>query len=130
MDDAEAADLANPEAHARRMSKARVPIYYWGPPRDDYVMNVGHPMYQRFIAEVYCPAQLEGYDGLYVDTTPPDVPSAGRSADVLEFPRPPGDPHQWLHAMQTLMARIKATLPDAPITANGQVDNPLVSFWW
>lgn len=126
VDEAEAADLVNPGATARRKSQARIPIYYWGPPRDDFVMNVGHRGYQQFVAQVYCPAQAEGFDGLYVDTMPPDVPAAGRSAQVLEFPRPPEAPHQWLHAMQTMLARIKAALPDAPITANGWHGRPFV----
>ena len=35
----EAANLVNPNATARKLSDARVPIYYWGPPNDDYIMN-------------------------------------------------------------------------------------------
>ena len=126
VDDEEAKQLVNPDALAREMKQARIPIYFWGPPRDDYVMNVGHPEYQRFLAEVYCPGRLEGVDGLYIDTTPPDVAGAGRSADVLEFPRPPEDPHQWLHAMQMMLAKIKVQLPDNPITANGWNARPFV----
>ncbi len=126
VDDAEAEKRDNPEATAREMKQARIPIYFWGPPRDDYVMNVGHPLYQQFLAEVYCPGQMTGMDGLYIDTTPPDVAGPGRSADVLEFPRPADDPHQWLHAMQMMLARIKVQLPDAPITANGWNARPFV----
>ena len=126
VDDAEAARPANPKATARRMSQARIPIYYWGPPRDDWVMNVSHPEYQRFVAEVYCPAQAEGYDGLYVDTMPADVPAAGRAAQVLEFPRPAEDPDQWLHAMQTMLQRIKTAMPGSIITANGWDSDPFV----
>ena len=126
VDDEEAGRLANPKATARVMKQSRIPIYYWGPPADDYVMNVAHPAYQEFLAEEYCPAQLRGFDGLYVDTMPSDVPAAGATAPVLEFPRPPAHPHQWLEAMQALLARVKRRLPDAPITANCWHARPLV----
>jgi hypothetical protein len=35
------------------MKDARVPLYYWGPPLDDYAMNPSHPVYQKFMAEVW-----------------------------------------------------------------------------
>ncbi len=127
VDDAEAADLANPEATARRMSEARIPIYYWGPPRDDYVMNIGHPDYRRYLAEHYMPARLEGgYDGFFVDTTPSDVPGAGRGAPVLEYPRGPGDEDAWMRDMQMAMAQVKIALPDSVLTANGWNATPFV----
>jgi len=126
VDDAEAANLANPAAIAREISQARITLYTWGPPRDDWVMNVSHPEYQRFVAEVYCPAQAEGYDGLYVDTMPADVPAAGRAAQALEFPRPAEDPDQWLHAMQAMLQRIKTAMPESVITANSWQSDPFV----
>lgn len=127
VDDAEAANLANPRAHARRMSEARIPIYYWGPPRDDYVMNIGHPDYQRYLAERYMPNQLAGgFDGFFVDTTPTDVPGPGRGAVVLEYPRGPGDADAWMRDMQMAMARVKLALPDSVLTANGWNATPFV----
>ena len=36
VDDDEFARLVSPRAHARKRSEARVPIYYWGPPADDF----------------------------------------------------------------------------------------------
>lgn len=127
VDAAEAANLANPKATAREMSQARIPIYYWGPPRDDYVMNIGHPDYQRYLAEHYMPARLEGgYDGFFVDTTPNDVPGPGRSAPVLEYPRGPGDEDAWMRDMQMAMARVKVALPESVLTANGWDATPFV----
>ncbi len=127
LDDAEAANLANPDAHARRMSEARIPIYYWGPPRDDYVMNIGHPGYQRYLAEKYMPDQLAGgYDGFFVDTTPSDVPGAGRGAVVLEYPRGPGEADAWMRDMQMAMAQVKIAMPDSVLTANGWNATPFV----
>jgi len=127
VDDAEAANLANADATARRMSEARIPIYYWGPPRDDYVMNIGHPDYQRYLAEHYMPVRLQGgYDGFFVDTTPSDVPGAGRSAPVLEYPRGPGDEDAWMRDMQMAMAQVKIALPDSVLTANGWNATPFV----
>jgi len=134
VDDEEFANLANPDAHAREMKQARIPIYYWGPPRDDYVMNIGHPDYQRFLAERYMAAQLEGgYDGFWVDTTPARVPglwraarSAGGKQDVLEYPRGPGEEDAWMRDMQMALAQVKIALPDSLLTANGWIANPFV----
>lgn len=126
VDEAEARDLAEPRASACSMGQARIPIYYWGPPRDGFVMSVSDPDYQRFVAEVYCPAQAQSFDGLYVDTMPTHVAGLGRSADVLEFPRPAEGSDQWLHAMQTMLARIKAARPDSIITANAWGGQPFV----
>ncbi len=127
VDDEEFADLANPQAHAREMKQARIPVYFWGPPRDDFVMNIGHPDYQRYLAEKYMPDQLEGgYDGFFVDTTPADVPGAGANADVLEYPRGPGEEDAWMRDMQTAMAKVKIALPDSVLTANGWSADPFV----
>lgn len=70
VDHAELGRLANPKATAREPSQAWVPIYFWGPPRDDFVMNVGHPRYQEFMARVWAPRLCEGYDRIYFDTVP------------------------------------------------------------
>jgi len=126
VDDDEMRNLVDPNAHARRMSDARIPIYYWGPPKFDYVMNVGHPEYQWFMAEVYAPHQLRGYDGLYFDTCPPYVPGPGRIAQVLEYPRKVGEANKWLHDMQMLLAKIKCALPDVLIIANNWEATPFV----
>jgi len=126
VDDAEFARLANPKARARQPREARIPIYYWGPPRDDFVMNVGHPAYQEFMAIVHAPRIAEGYDGIYFDTVPTDVPAAGRSNPVLEYPRQ-GEAHdQWLRDLQVLFAKMKLRLPDRIITANGWNADPMV----
>ena len=122
VNDAEFADLANPRAHARVMKEARVPIYYWGPPRDDFVMNVGHPDYQRFLAEDYIQKQVEGYDGVFIDTTTPRVPGPGGGGKVLEHPEA-GD---WLIAMQTMLAKVKLALGDRLLLANGWQARPFV----
>jgi len=87
IDDGEAADLANPKATAREPRQARIPIYFWGPPRDDFVINIGHPAYQEFMSAVWAERLCEGYDGIYFDTVPTDVAGAGRGAAVLEYPR-------------------------------------------
>jgi len=124
VDDEEAAGLVNPGATARRPSEARVPIYYWPPPRADYVMMVGHPEYQAFMAEVYLPRQVEGYDALYTDTTPARVPSRWGS-EILEYPGPTSD-GAWRRDMQRLMAAVKARMPDTPWLANGWLATPFV----
>ncbi len=127
VDDEEFANLANPEAHAQEMKQARIPIYYWGPPRDDYVMNIGHPDYQRFLAEKYMPDLIAGgYDGWWVDTTRSDVPGAGRDADVLEYPRGPGEGDAYMRDMQMALAKVKIALPGSMLTANGWSANPFV----
>ncbi|MGD8238244.1 MAG: putative glycoside hydrolase [Armatimonadota bacterium] len=126
VDDAEFADLVNPEAHARQPREARIPIYYWGPPRDDFVMNVGHPAYREFMASVHAPSVCEGYDGIYFDTVPTDVAGPGRSARVLEYPRQGRDADKWLRDLQMMFARMKINLPDKIITANNWDANPMV----
>lgn len=126
VDDTEFRSLSNPNATARERRAARIPIYFWGPPRDDYVMNVGNPGYQEFMAKVHAPEMAEGFDGIYFDTVPTDVASAGRRNPVVEYPRPPDDPDQWLRDVQTLLARIKIAMPGKIITANGWHADPMV----
>jgi|GEM_PF-1458328 len=126
VDDAEFADLANPEAHAREARQARIPIYYWGPPNDDFVMNVGHPAYQEFMASAHAPSACNGYDGIYFDTVPTDVAAAGRSAAVLEYPRQGKDADKWLRDLQMMFAKMKINLPGKIITANNWDANPMV----
>ena len=126
VDDAEFAQLANPKARARQPRQARIPIYYWGPPQDDFVMNVGHPAYQEFMATVHAPRIAEGYDGIYFDTVPTDVPAAGRSNPVLEYPRQGKAHDQWLRDLQVLFAKMKLRLPDRIITGNGWNADPMV----
>ncbi len=127
VDDEEAARLANPKATAREPRQARIPIYFWGPPRDDFVMNVGHPAYQEFMATVWAQKLCAGYDGIYFDTVPPDVAGAGRSASVLEYPRTGGRRGQWLRDLQMMFARIKIAMPDKMITGNAWDANPMVN---
>ncbi len=126
VDDAEAKSFANPRATARERRAARIPIYFWGPPRDDYVMNVGDPGYQDFMATVHAPEMAEGFDGIYFDTVPTDVAGAGRHSPVAEYPRPPSDPGQWVRDVQVLMAKIKLALPDKVVTGNGWRADPMV----
>lgn len=126
VDDAEFARLVNPKARAREPRESRIPIYYWGPPRDDFIMNVGHPAYREFMATVHAPRICEEYDGIYFDTVPTDVPGAGRSAHVLEYPREGDDADRWLRDLQALFAEMKRRLPDKIITANGWNADPMV----
>jgi len=106
-------------------------------PHDDYVMNIGHPNYQRYLAEKYMPDRLAGgQDGWWVDTTPTDVAGIGRHADVLEYPRGPGETDAWMRDMQMALARVKINLPDGVLTANGWLASPFVldgmerETWW
>jgi len=126
VDDAEFAQLANPEAHAREPNQARIPIYFWGPPRDDFVMNVGHPAYQDFMATVHAPHIAQGYDGIYFDTVPTDVAGQGRGAAVLEYPRQGKGADKWLRDVQTMFAKMKIHMPDAIILGNGWDARPMV----
>ena len=126
VDDAELASLVNPKASAREAKQARIPIYYWGPPNDDFVMNVGHPAYQEFMAAVHAPRLCEGWDGIYFDTVPTDVASAGRSSAVLEYPRKGKGRGKWLRDLQLMFAKMKTALPDKMITGNGWDANPMV----
>lgn len=85
--DAEFARRVNLAASARHRCEARVPIYCWGPPADDFVMNVGLEGYQRFIADRLASAAVDPWDGVFFDTVPADVAGPGRSAAVVEYPR-------------------------------------------
>lgn len=125
VDDAEFAQLVDPKATARRKCFARVPMYFWGPPRDDYVMYVGHRDYQRFLAEVYAKELVGGTDGLFIDTTPPTIPGAG-GRPVLEYPDRRNNPGAWLRDMQIMLARVKLGIGDKLLTANGWRAKPFV----
>jgi Carbohydrate binding domain len=122
VDDAEFRSLANPKATARERRAARIPIYFWGPPRDDYVMNVGNAGYQEFMAALHAPQMAEGFDGIYFDTVPPRIPTAG-SNPVVEYPRDDG---HWQRDLQMMLAKIKLAMPHAIITANGWQADPMV----
>jgi len=127
VDDDEAARLANSKATARQPSQARIPIYFWGPPRDDFVMNVGHPAYQQFMAAVWAPRICEGYDGIYFDTVPPDVAGVGQSSSVLEYARVGPEADRWLRDLQMMFAKIKIAMPHKLITGNGWDAFPMVN---
>lgn len=127
VDDAEFSRLANPKATAREPRQARIPIYYWGPPNDDFVVNVGHPAYQEFMAAEWAPHLCEGYDGIYFDTVPVDVAGAGRTMAVREYPAAERSRDRWRQDLQMLFARIKIALPDKMITGNGWDATPMVS---
>lgn len=126
VDDEEFKTLVNPAATARKREQARIPIYYWGPPRDDYVMNVGNPAYQRYMAEVYAPEMADGYDGIYFDTVPPDVAGPGGNSHVVEYPRQGSEADRWMRDLQWLFAQMKIRLPEKLMTANGWRANPMV----
>ncbi len=127
VDDAEYARLVNPEATARELRQARIPMYYWGPPNDDFVMNVGDPDYRDFMATVWAPKLSNECDGIYFDTVPPDVPGVGRSASVLEYPRRGADADKWLRDLQAMIVRIKTVLPDRLILGNAWDAFPMVA---
>ncbi len=127
VDDEEAARLANPKATALEPKQSRIPIYYWGPPRDDFVMNVGHPAYQEFMATVWAQRLCDGWDGIYFDTVPPDVAGTGRGAKVLEYPRVGRGADKWLRDLQMMFAKIKIAMPDKLITGNGWDAMPMVN---
>lgn len=126
VDDEELAHLVNPKARAREPKQARIPIYYWGPPNDDFVMNVGHPAYQEFMATVHAPRLCEGWDGIYFDTVPTDVAGVGRRSSVLEYPRKGKGRGKWLRDLQLMFAKMKIALPEKMITGNGWDADPMV----
>lgn len=126
----EAARPANPKATARAAKQARIPIFYWGPPTDDFVMNVGHPHYQEFMATVWARSLCDGYDGIYFDTVPPDVAGVGAGSRVLEYPRRGRDRDQWMRDLQVLFARIKIAVPDKVVLANEWDARPMVCDGW
>lgn len=127
VDDDESARLANPKATAREPKQARIPIYFWGPPQDDFVMNVGHAGYQEFMASVWAPRMCEDYDGIYFDTVPTDVAGAGRGAAVREYPPRERNQGRWVQDLQMLFARIKLALPDKIVTGNAWNAMPMVN---
>lgn len=110
------------KANARAKRDTRLPIYYWGPPNYDYIMNISNPLYQDFLIDIYLPNQLKGFDGLFIDTTESLIPGPGRFAPVLEFP----DNHAWGTAMQKLMKKIKIAFGKPYIYGNGWYADPLV----
>jgi hypothetical protein len=116
------ADGAN--ATARERAQARVPIYYWGPPNDDYVMNVGDPRYQQFCAEVYVPSRLEGFDGVWIDTMTSHVP--GPRGEILEYPNEGPEADKWREDMLRMLCTIKRSLRDTLFLANGWDSQPFV----
>jgi hypothetical protein len=123
VDDVEAASRPVPGASARRMSEARVPIYYWGPPADDFVMNVGHPDYRRFIVEVYAAGSLAaGFRGLFSDTLSSVPPGPAGLGELLEFP---GD-EAWGLAVKGLAAEVKRGRPEALLFGNGWDSDPFI----
>ncbi|MDD4870643.1 MAG: putative glycoside hydrolase [Kiritimatiellae bacterium] len=126
VDDSEFKTLINANATAHEMKQARIPIYFWGPPRDDYVMNVGHAGYQEFMAKVHAPEMAEGWDGLYFDTVPTDVASAGRTNPVFEYPRQGDDADKWMRDVQIMFAKMKINMPGKIITANCWGTDPMV----
>jgi hypothetical protein len=123
VDGAERSRALNPQATAGKRRDARVPIYYWGPPADDYVMHVGDPVYAEFMAQQYGPEMAAGWDGIYFDTLTPRPPAAGRNP-LVEYP--PDDPERWLVDLQTLLARMKRRLPQVMIAGNGWHAEPSV----
>ena len=122
VDSAELAALVNAEATAVHPREARIPIYFWGPPNDDFVMNVGHPAYREFMATVHAPRLCQDIDGIYFDTVPPRVPAAGGRNPVVEYP----ERAKWLRDLQMLFASMKTALPDKMITGNGWDATPMV----
>ena len=123
IDDAEFAERVDAKASARRLGDARVPIYYWGPPVKDFIMNVGHPLYQEYLGTVWAPRCVRGFDGLFIDTTTPNVPIGGPK---FEFPA--GDPQgrTWLAAMQLMLARVKMGIGKRLLTGNCWHAKPFV----
>ena len=124
--DAELASRANPKASARQRREARVPIYYWGPPVDDFVMNVGYSGYQEFIAEVHAVEVAAGWDGIFFDTVPDDVAGPGRAAAVVEYPRQGMEADRWARDLQALFGKVKARQAEKLLVANGWLADPLV----
>ncbi|MFM7604190.1 MAG: putative glycoside hydrolase, partial [Prosthecobacter sp.] len=103
-----------------------MPIYYWGPPTDDFVMNVGFAGYQQFIAERHAVEVATGWDGIFFDTVPSDVAGPGLGADVAEYPRHGTEADRWARDLQNLFGKVKAQQPQKLFVANGWQADPLV----
>lgn len=116
--DAEFATRSNAKASARHRRESRVPIYYWGQPADDFVMNVGFRGYQRFIAEHHAPAEATGWDGIFFGTVPREVTGPGRGAAVVEYPRQGLEADRWQRDLQQLFAGVKRRQPGKLFVAN------------
>jgi len=138
VDDEEFAHLVNPEATARTIKESRLRIYYWssdGKPDGpkDYIMNVGSPNYQRFVASVYIRQQLEGADGFWSDTCHlGGIPHMfayeskveGGEVAVLEYP--PDTKRNYDTDLLGMIAQIKLNSPDKVVTGNGWYSTPCV----
>lgn len=136
VDDDELASLVNPKATARTMKESRLQIYYWssnGKPDGpkDYIMNVGSPDYQRFVASVYVPEQLKGADGFWSDTCHlGGVPHMfayqpkmkGDAVGIVEYP--PHTKRSCDSDLLGMIARIKLCSPDKVVTGNGWYSTP------
>jgi len=115
-------DPANPGGRDRAQS--RVPIYYWGPPNDDFVMNVGDPRYQQFCAEVYIPSRLQGFDGVWIDTMTSHVP--GPRGEIVEYPSEGPEADKWREDMLRMLCTTKRSLRGTLLLANGWDSQPFV----
>jgi len=124
--DEEFAKRVNAMASARERREARVPIYYWGSPTDDFVMNVGFTGYQQFLAERHAVDVAKDWDGIFFDTVPSDVAGPGRAADVVEYPRQGMEADRWARDLQALFGQVKARQPQKLFVANGWQAEPLV----
>jgi hypothetical protein len=124
--DAEFAMRVNAKASARQRHEARVPIYYWGPPVDDFVMNVGFAGYQQFIAERHAVDVAKDWDGIFFDTVPSDVAGPGLAADIVEYPRQGMEADRWTRDLQALFGKVKAKQLQKLFVANGWQAEPLV----
>jgi len=138
VDDEEYTNPVNPKATARTIKEPRLRRYYWsanGKPDGpkDYIMNVGSPTYQRFIASVYIRRQLKGADGFWSDTChlggiphmfayEPKV--KGGEVAVLEYP--PDTKRNYDTDLLGMIVQIKLNFPDKAITGNGWYSTPCV----
>ena len=126
VNEVEFARRVNTKASARNLREARVPIYYWGPPVDDFVMNVGFTGYQQFIAERHAVDVAKDWDGIFFDTVPSDVAGPGLGADVAEYPRHGTEADRWARDLQALFGKVKGAQPQKLFVANGWQAESLV----
>ncbi len=126
VDDKEFGRLVNPKARARVAREARAPIFYFGPPVDYFVLNVGHPAYQEFMAEIYTPELVREYDGIYFDNVSPELVKLVPRGKILEYPDTEEGKGRWINDLQRLMGRIKLRQPDKLIITNVWEGRPLV----